>query len=77
MSKWTDEGCFEKVVVVEVVLIRAMLFGGPLLDEYGSRPFFLFPHRRERWIRRHGKVVEWVEHSPQNVVLHIEDHGCL
>ena len=72
-----DEGCFEKVVVVEVGLIQARWFEGPLLDEGEFLPFFLFPHRRERWIRRHRKVVEWVEHSPQNVVLHIEDHGCL
>ena len=70
-----DEGCFERVVV-DVGLIQARLFVGPLLDEDGFRPFFLFPHRRERRIRRLGKVVEWVEHSLQNEVLHIEDHGC-
>ena len=64
-------------VVVDFGLSQARLFGGPLLDGDGFQPFFLFPHRRERMSRRLGKVVEWVEHSLQNEVLHIEDHGCL
>ena len=62
--------------MVDVGWSQAMWFEGPLLDGDGFRPFFLFPHRRERMIRRLGKVVEWVEHSLQNEVLHKEDHGC-
>ena len=61
---------------MDVGLIQAMWFEGPLLDGDGFQSFFLFPHRRKRVIRRLGKVVEWVEHSLQNEVLHREDHGC-
>ena len=71
-----DEGCFERVMV-DVGLSQARLFGGPLLDGDGFQSFFLFPHRKERVIHRLGKVVEWVEHFLQNLVLHKEDHGCL
>ena len=48
-----------------------------MLDGGGTRPFFLFPHRRERVIRRLGKVVEWVEYSLQNEVLHKEDEKVM
>ena len=63
--------------MVDFGLSQARLFGGLLLDEGGFQSFFLFPHRREGMSRMFGKVVEWVEHSLQNEVLHIEDHGCL
>ena len=63
--------------MVDVGWNQAMWFEGPLLDGDGFRPFFRFPHKRERRIRRLGKVVEWVGHSLQSEVLHKEDHGCL
>ena len=56
---------------------QAMWFEGPLLDGDGFRPFFLFPHRRERWSRRLGKVVEVVGHFLQSEVLHKGDHEYL
>ena len=71
-----DEGCFERVMV-DVGLIQARWFEGPLLDGGEFQSFFPFPHRKERVIHRLGKVVEWVEHFLQNLVLHKEDHGCL
>ena len=64
------------LVAVDVGWSQAMWFEGSLLDGDGFQPFFLSPHRRERMSRRLGKVVESVEHSLQNEVLHIEDHGC-
>ena len=63
--------------MVDVGWSQAMWFEGSLLDGDGFRPFFLFPHKRERRIRRRGKVVEWVGYSLQNEVLHIKDHGYL
>ena len=70
-----DEGYFERVMV-DVGWIQARWFEGPLLDGGEFQSFFPFPHRKERVIHRLGKVVESVEHFPQNGVLHIEDHGC-
>ena len=44
--------------MVDVGLSQAMWFEGPLLDGDDFQSSFLFPHKRERMIRRLGKVVE-------------------
>ena len=61
-----------------LVWSQARLFEIPLLDEGGSRPCFVFPHKKERKTQRIGieNVVELGNHGFQSLVIHKEDHGC-
>ena len=63
---------------MDLVLSQERWFEIPLLDEGGSQPCFGFPHKKGRKTQRFEleSVVDLGDHGFQNLVLHIEDHGC-